>query len=83
MGMGTMGLSGQMLLKEKFIPFSGGGLQREDNAHRPRVPQKVGYLLLLLAAKFLTRTQEGTGSTQSILVKKHPILFMGISYSCQ
>lgn len=72
-----------MLSKEKFIPFPGDGLQWEDDAHRPRVPQKMGFLLLLLAAKFLTRTPEGTGSTQRIPVKKHPVLFVGISYRCQ
>lgn len=61
---------GQTLSKEKLIPFSGSSLQREDDGCRPRVPQKAEFLLLLLAVKFLTRTPEGTGSAQSIPVKK-------------
>lgn len=67
-GMGTAGLLGQTLSKDKLIPFSGSSLQREDDGCRPRVPQKAGFLLL--AVKFLTRMPEGTGSAQSIPVKK-------------
>lgn len=70
-----------MFSKEKLIPFSGGSLQREDEACRPQAPQKAG--LLFLAVKFLTKMSKGTSSTQSIHGKKHPMLFVSIHHSCQ
>lgn len=72
-GDGATGSLGQMLSKEKLILFSGGSLQRDSDAHRPGVSQKLSLLLLLLAVKFLTRAPEGTDCY-------HPEHLMGISY---